>query len=150
MKMLKKSWSLAVMLWLVLLSGQGQAEITMADLGQEVKDFIKQTLFPEAIKTERAAEGIFDVRDYGVIPQRNPTIRTGDDIDNTPGIQAAIDAASAVGGKVYLPPGVYIVKGALSLRKGQSSGPYKYLGSPTRVGNGIQRRLPMEYLASVC
>lgn len=55
-------------------------------------------------------EGIFSVKDFGA--------RADGTTDDTAPIQAAMDSASKLGGRVYLPPGKYLVKGSLNVPAG--------------------------------
>lgn len=55
-------------------------------------------------------EGVFSVRSFGAV---------GDGVaDDTASIQAAIDAAGKAGGRVYLPPAKYLVKGTFTVPAG--------------------------------
>ncbi len=55
-------------------------------------------------------EGTFSVKDFGA--------KADGATDDTASIQAAMDAAGKLGGKVYLPPGRYLVKGSLNVPAG--------------------------------
>jgi len=58
----------------------------------------------------QALEGGFSVKDFGA---------KGDGAtDDTMAIQAAMDAAAIVGGRVHLPPAKYLVKGSLNVPAG--------------------------------
>jgi len=57
-------------------------------------------------------EGIFSVKDFGA--------KADGTTDDTAAIQSALDAAAKLGGKVYLPPGKYLVKGSINVRAGVS------------------------------
>ncbi len=55
-------------------------------------------------------EGVFSVRDYGA--------KIDGVTDDTSAIQSAMDAAAKTGGRVYLPPGKYMVKGTFKVPAG--------------------------------
>lgn len=55
-------------------------------------------------------EGTFSVKDFGA--------KADGATDDTASIQAAMDAAGKLGGKVYVPPGRYLVKGSLNVPAG--------------------------------
>ncbi len=57
-------------------------------------------------------EGVFSVKDFGA--------KADGTTDDTASIQSALDAAAKDGGKVYLPPGKYLVKGSINVRAGVS------------------------------
>jgi hypothetical protein len=65
------------------------------------------------LKTPISDKGgqVFDVTAYGAVGDYNPTTATG--TDNTTAIQAAITAAQAVNGRVYIPAGNYKITGEL-------------------------------------
>ncbi|MFQ6097772.1 MAG: glycosyl hydrolase family 28-related protein, partial [Armatimonadota bacterium] len=57
-----------------------------------------------------AIEGVFSVKDFGA---------AGDGAkDDTSAIQSAIDTAAETGGRVYLPPGRYLVSGSIVVKPG--------------------------------
>lgn len=56
--------------------------------------------------------GVFNVMDYKAVADGKT--------DSTTAIQTALDAAAKPGGKVYLPPGKYLVKGSLNVPAGVS------------------------------
>ena len=68
---------------------------------------------PSAFPTEEAnmqKEGVFNAKSLGA--------KADGVTDDTAAIQAALDAAVEKGGKVYLPPGRYLVKGSLKIPEG--------------------------------
>ena len=58
----------------------------------------------------KTVEGVFCAKDFGA--------KADGTTDDTASIQAAMDAAGKLGGKVYLPPGKYLVKGNLNVPAG--------------------------------
>lgn len=61
-------------------------------------------------QNQMSIEGVFNVRDHGA---------KGDGAsDDTAAIQSAMDAAAKTGGRVYLPPAKYLVKGSLRVPVG--------------------------------
>ena len=62
---------------------------------------------PQGGQGPHCANGIFNVLDYGAVADGNATTHSG--TDSTLAFQAAVGAASQVGGVVYVPPGVYVV-----------------------------------------
>ena len=54
-----------------------------------------------------ATNGVYNVREYGAVGDGTT--------DDTAAIQSAIDAAVAVGGTVYIPPGIYHTTAALTI-----------------------------------
>lgn len=69
------------------------------------------TLYSCNMKTG-SLEGVFNVKTYHA---------KGDSItDDTQAIQSALDAAGKIGGRVYLPPAKYLIKGSLQVPPGVS------------------------------
>ena len=65
-----------------------------------------------AAKAAKDAESMFNVKTFGA--------KADAKTDDTAAIQAAIDAASKLGGKVYLPAGQYMTRGTFNLPPGVS------------------------------
>ena len=55
-------------------------------------------------------EGVFNVKSHGA--------KADGTTDDTAAIQAAMDEAGKLGGKVYLPPGKYMVRGTFKVPQG--------------------------------
>jgi len=63
-----------------------------------------------AVNARAGLEGVFSVKDFGA---------AGDGkADDTRAIQAAIDKSAETGGRVYIPPGRYLVSGSLTVKPG--------------------------------
>ena len=94
---------------------------------------------PAAMPTSAGDIGVFDVHHFGATPD--------DGTDDTPSIQSALDAASAHGGVVRIPRGVYDITGLhlQSDRGGESAGG---LTSVRVVGDGRSTVLKMLPLAA--
>ncbi|MEW6235438.1 MAG: glycosyl hydrolase family 28-related protein [Candidatus Omnitrophota bacterium] len=61
-------------------------------------------------KSLASMEGVFNVKDFGA--------KADGQTDDGPAIQKSIDAAAEKGGRVYLPPGRYLVKGSIAVKPG--------------------------------
>lgn len=67
---------------------------------------------PTKEKPPVSLEGVFNVKDFGV--------KADGETDDTAAIQKCIDAAAEKGGRVYLPPGRYLVKSSIAVKPGVS------------------------------